>query len=162
MKQRTSAVQPTEAAPSVASRLRELWLGTAARYTVIALCALLINAILHESLTTTYVDTVRFFLFLPFSAILTLAAWVRRADKPSLGGRVCLHALLVLGGFYLCLYLPYQLKSKPSGQQVLMLVLLAVVLYAIALVIYLLCTRRSRVAAQEAVPYESQFKRRND
>lgn len=164
MNKRTPAAPATAspATPTLTEHLRSLWLGSAARYTVLTLIALLINAMAHDSLTDTYVDTVRFFLLLPFAAFLTLAAWVRRSDKLSGGARVCLHFLLSMGSFYLCVYLPYQVQSKPSGQQVLMLVLLAIILYGIGMAIYLFCTRRRRVAVREAVPYESQFKHRND
>ncbi len=164
MSKRTPAAQasPKANAPTTISRLRDLWLGTAARYTVIAICALFIGAISHESLAVAYVDALRFLLFLPFSVILTLAAWVRRSDKLSAGARIGLHPLLTLSGFYLCLYLPYQVQSKPSGQQVLLIVLLAILLYGIVMALYLVTTRRSRVAKRETVPYESQFKRSRD
>ena len=91
--------------------IRSLWLGTCARYTVLCLILLVTSAIASDSLTVTYVDTVRFFLLLPFGISLTLAAWVRRSDKLSTGAKVGLHALATLGGFYLFCYLPYQVRT---------------------------------------------------
>ena len=77
---------------------KDLWLGTCARYTVLCLILLLASAIASDSLTVTYVDTVRFILLLPLGLCLTLAAWVRRSDKLSAGAKVGLHALVAVFG----------------------------------------------------------------
>ena len=89
---------------SALTLVKDLWLGTCARYTVLCLILLLISAVIADSLTVTYVDTVRFILLLPLGLCLTLAAWVRRSDKLSAGAKVGLHSLAVLGGFYLFCY----------------------------------------------------------
>lgn len=137
--------------------LKELWLGTCARFTVLCLILLVTSSIASASLTVTYVDTVRFFLLLPFGLCLTLSAWVRRSDKLTSGGKVALHALSTLGGFYLFCYLPYQLRTKPSGMQVLIILLLVVILYAIVMAVYAAVTRKARRKALEEIPYESQY-----
>ncbi len=157
MNKRSPQAQNNETSPAPRSRLLDLWLGTCARYTVITLLALLISAILHDSMTHTYVDAGRFFLFLPFSCALTLAAWVRRSSALSGGARLALHPALALGGFYLCLYLPYQIETKPSGQQILLILLLAAIVYLTVMGVYLLCTRRSRQKSINDTPYTSQF-----
>ena len=138
---------------------KNLWLGTCARYTVLCLILLLASAIASDSLTVTYVDTVSFFLQLPFGFCLTLAAWVRRSDKLSTGVKVGLHALATLGGFYLCGYLPYQLRTKPSGMQVLVILLTAVILYAIVMGIFAAVTAKSRQKKIDAQPYESRYRK---
>ena len=138
---------------------KNLWLGTCARYTVLCLILLLASAIASDSLTVTYVDTVSFFLQLPFGFCLTLAAWVRRSDKLSAGVKVGLHALATLGGFYLCGYLPYQLRTKPSGMQVLVIQLLAAILYGITMAIVAAVTAKTRQKKLDEVPYESQFRK---
>ncbi len=143
--------------PSLLAPVKALWLGTCARYTVLTLVALLVNALISESLTKTYVDTIHFFLFLPFSLCLTLAALVRRSDKLSKGWRVLLHPLLFFGGFYLCLYLPYQIETRPTGGQVLIILTLVLLLYATAMGIYLLATSKQRRKKEEETPYKSLF-----
>ena len=165
MNQRPSKAQQTKkdpaavevSAPASASLPRALWQGTCIRYTLLCLCLLLISAILADSLTVTYVDTVRFFLLLPFALCLTLATHVRRSDKLSGGVKGVLHPLLSLGGFYLTCYLPYQISTKPSGSQVLMILLLAAALYALGMGIFTLVTRKFRQKKLDDTPYVSQF-----
>ena len=111
------------------SLLRELWLGTCARYTVLCLLLLFISAIAAGSLTTTYVDTVRFFLLLPFALCITLATRTRRSDK---------------------------LSTKPSGQQILLILLLTALLYGAGMAVICLVSRTRRRTANDT-PYVSQF-----
>ena len=158
-KDQNTQVAPPAEAPSVTSSLKSLWLGTCARYTVLCLVLLVTSAIASESLTVTYVDTLRFFLLLPFGLCLTLAAWVRRSDKLSAGAKVGLHSLAVLGGFYLFCYLPYQLRTKPSGMQVLVILLLAAIFYGITMAIVAAVTAKTRQKKLDEVPYESQFRK---
>ena len=139
------------------SLLRELWLGTCSRYTVLCLCLLIISAIASASLTVTYVDTLRFFLLLPFALCITLAARIRRADKLSTAAKCTLHPLLFLGGFYLCCYLPFQISTKPSGGQILLILCLAVLLYGVGMLILWLATRKHRQNVIDSTPYVSQF-----
>ena len=138
---------------------KNLWLGTCARYTVLCLILLLASAIASDSLTVTYVDTVSFLLQLPFGLCLTLAAWVRRSDKLSTGAKVGLHALATMGGFYLFCYLPYQLRTKPSGMQVFIILLVAVILYGITMAIVAAVTAKTRQKKLDEIPYESQFRK---
>jgi hypothetical protein len=107
----------------------------------------------------TYVDTVRFILLLPLGLCLTLAAWARRSDKLSAGAKVGLHALATLGGFYLFGYLPYQIRTKPTGMQILIILLLAVILYAAAMGIFAAVTAGRRQKKVNDTPYESQFRK---
>ena len=151
------AQNTVEELPAPITRLRELWLGTCARFTVLCLILLVTSAVASDSLTITYVDTVRFFLLLPFGLCLTLSAWVRRSEKLSAGAKVGLHALSTLGGFYLFCYLPYQVRTKPSGMQVLIILLLVVLLYALVMGIVAAVTRKARRKELEEAPYESQF-----
>lgn len=151
---KAEAAVPT-AAP--ASPIRSLWLGTCARYTVLCLILLVTSAIASDSLTVTYVDTVRFFLLLPFGLTLTLAAWVRRSPKLGAGAKVGLHALATLGGFYLFCYLPYQVRTKPVGMQVLIILLLVVALYALVMGVYAAVTAKTRRRRVDDTPYEKQF-----
>ena len=147
------------AAADPRATLRALWLGTCARYTILCLILLVTSAIASDSLTVTYVDTVRFFLLLPFGLCLTLAAKVRSSDKLSAGAKVGLHALAALGGFYLFCYLPYQVRTKPSGMQVLIILLLVAVLYAAVMGAYAAVTAKSRRKKIDDTPYESQFRK---
>ena len=160
MNKPTREVQNTtigEATPKAC--LKSLWLGTCSRFTLLCLFMLVTSAIASDSLTITYVDTVRFFLLLPFGLCLTLAAWVRRSPRPSSGAKVGLHALATLGGFYLFCYLPYQVRTKPSGMQILIILLLAVILYALIMGVYAAVTAKSRQRKRDDVPYESQFRK---
>lgn len=139
------------------SLLRSLWLGTCARYTLLCLILLVTSSIAADSLTLTYVDSVRFFLLLPFGLCLTLAAMTRRSATLSTGAKCALHPLITLGGFYVFCYLPYQLRTKPSGMQILIILLLVIILYATVMAIYAAAvSKRNRKKAEET-PYESQF-----
>ena len=142
---------------SPVARLNSLWLGTCARFTLLCLFMLVTSAIASDSLTITYVDTVRFFLLLPFGLCLTLAAGVRRSAKLSSGAKVGLHALCTLGGFYLFGYLPYQVRTKPSGMQILLILLTATLVYALVMGIYAAITAKTRQKKRDETPYESQF-----
>lgn len=161
-KQAVSDTAPAEtpAAPSPAALLRDLWLGSCARFTVLCLILLVTSSIAADSLTINYVDTVHFFLLLPFGLCLTLAAWVRRSDKLSAGAKCGLHPLAFLGGFYFFCYLPYQLRTEPSAMQVLIILLLVVLLYAITMGIYAAVTVKLRRKKLDDTPYESQYRKK--
>ncbi len=157
-KAKNKQTEPTApAAPSTAAVLRDLWLGTCARYTVLCLILLVTSAIASASLTITYVDSVRFFLLLPFGLCLTLAAWVRKSDKLSAGAKCALHPLTFLSSFYLFCYLPYQIRTNPSGMQVLIILLLVALIYAIAMGIYAAVHAKMRQKKIDDTPYESRF-----
>jgi hypothetical protein len=68
-----------------------------------------------------------------------------------------LHPVLTLGGFYLCCYLPYQVSTKPSGAQILLVLLLVGILYAVAMGIYLAIAYALRGKKNENAEYVSQF-----
>ena len=139
--------------------IRNLWLGTCARYTVLCLILLITSAIASDSLTVTYVDTVRFFLLLPFGLTLTLAAKARTSATLSAGVKLGLHALATLGGFYLFCYLPYQVRTKPSGMQVLIILLLVLILYVIGAGVYAIVSATAGQKKIDDTPYESQFRK---
>lgn len=149
--------ETVQAPPRALARLREIWMGSCARYTVLCLILLVTSSIASDSLTITYVDTVRFFLLLPFGVCLTLAAWARRSDKLPAGAKVGLHALSTLGGFYLFCYLPYQLRTKPTGMQVFIILLAVMLLYAVVMGVYAAVSAKARRKKLDDIPYESQF-----
>ena len=144
---------------ALSSRLRSLWRGTCSRFTLLCLFMLITSAIASDSLTITYVDTVRFFLLLPFGLCLTLAAGVRRSATLGSGAKVGLHALCTLGGFYLCCYLPYQVRTQPSGMQIFIALLAAAIVYGLIMGIYAAATAKSRQKKRDETPYESQFRK---
>lgn len=145
--------------PSPLHRLRDLWLGSCARYTVLCLLMMVISAIASDSITVTYIEPVRFFLLLPFALFLTLAAWSRRAERLPKGAKLALHPILVMGGFYLFCYLPFQISSKPSPQQILILLMLALLVYALSMGILLAISHALRRKKTEDTPYVSQYDR---
>lgn len=149
----------TQQDTSPAQILQGLWFGTCARYTVLCLALLTISAILSDSATVTYIEPVRFFLLLPFGFFVTLAARVRNGEKLPTGAKLALHPILVLGGFYLCCYLPFQITSKPAAQQVFLFLLLAVLLYGLFMGIFLLILRCIKRKKMEDTPYVSQYSR---
>ena len=158
MNKRPTEVQniPDTAAPA-SSLPKDLWLGSCARYTVLCMLLLLISTLLAESPSAVYVDPIRFALLLPFALCLTGATMLRRTDKLSRGAKCALHPLAVLGGFYTFGYLPFQLRSKPSGQQILLFLLLAALVYGLAMGIYCLITHSLGRKKSEDTPYVSQF-----
>ena len=160
MNKQPTNTQTRQAVPPL-TRLRDLWLSSCARYTVLCLLMMVVSAILSDSLTVTYIEPVRFFLLLPFAFFLTLAARTRRAEKMSTGAKCLLHPILVMGGFYLCCYLPFQIVSKPSGQQILILVILALLVYGICMGIFLAVSRTLGRKKTDDTPYVSQYNLKN-
>ncbi len=136
---------------------RRLVQGTCLRYTVITLASLLVGLLMGGIETNAFVDPLRLFLFLPFSLALTTATEIRKAPRLPTGARITLHPLCTLGGFYLFCYLPYQITGKPTGRQVLMMLLLAAVVYGVVMGIFLACTRRARQKKIDESTYTSQF-----
>ena len=63
----------------------------------------------------------------------------------------------MLGGFYLSVYLPYQLTVRPTGQQILLLLMLVLVIYVITVVIYVVARGSARQKRVDETPYVSQF-----
>ncbi len=143
-------------APAPVSYVRRLVSGTCVRYTAISTMAILINLILGDT-EGAYIDPLRFLLFLPFALCLALATAVRKTEKMPTAGKLVLHPVLSLGGFYLCLYLPFQIRTSPTGTQILLLLLLSALVYGLLMVIIALCTRRARRRQIEEKPYVSQF-----
>ena len=136
---------------------RELWTGTCIRYTLLCLLLLFISACTFDAETPTYVDPLRFFLLLPFACLLTVAAKTRRSDKLTTGVKCILHPILSLGGFYICCYLPFQVSTKPSGAQVLLMLLLAALVYGLIMTAVCLITASHRRKQTEETPYVSQY-----
>jgi hypothetical protein len=159
MKQQAPRTQSDVARTSNFS-VKELLTGMCVRYTVFCMVILLISSLMGGSTKDTVVVTARFFLLLPLSLCLTLAALVRRSH---LGTpiKAILHPMLSLGGLYLCGYLPYQVSAKPTGEQVLAILLLALIIYAITAVIYLMVTRKKRQRMIDDTPYEGVFTSQN-
>lgn len=150
---------------SPATLLRNLWLGSCARYTVLCLILLpvsLVTSLASDTTNAAYIDPARFLLLLPFAICLTLAAWVRRSATMTTGAKCTLHPILVLGGFYVCGYLPFQISTKPSGQQILLILLLAALLYTLFMGLFCLITRGVRRKQVEDAPYVSQYSRQNN
>lgn len=158
-KQPCKAQNINSGSDSPVARLRSLWRGTCTRFTLLCLFMLVTSAIASDSLTITYVDTVHFFLLLPFGLCLALAAGVRRSPKLGSGAKVGLHTLCTLGGFYLFGYLPYQVRTKPSGMQILLILLAATLVYALVMGIYAAATAKTRQKKRNEIPYESQFRK---
>jgi len=156
MKQQAPRTQSDTANASIFS-IKELLSGMCVRYTVLCMAILLITLLMSDSLKDTVVDTARFFLLLPLALCLTLAALVRRS-RLGTPIKAILHPALSLGGLYLCGYLPYQVTVKPTGEQVLAILLLALVIYAVTAAIYLAVTHKKRQKTIDDTPYESVFK----
>ncbi len=125
-------------------------------YTGISVFVLLVNVLLAGN-ERSYVDPMSFLLFLPFALAMAAAGLVRRADTLPSAARVTLHPVLVLGGFYLCIYLPYQIEKKPTAGQMLAIFVLAAVVYGVAVAVLALMDRRTRQKTIDDTPYQSQF-----
>lgn len=161
MNKRPLETQNKQEAPLPTTTLpRELWTGTCVRYTLLCLILLLISAFTFDAETPTYVDPLRFFLLLPFACLLTIAAKTRRADKLATGVKCILHPILSLGGFYICCYLPFQVSTKPSGAQVLLMLLLAALVYGLIMAAVCLVAGSRRRKQTEEAPYVSQYSKK--
>ncbi len=153
--------QKKQPAPAPAPRSKTEGLSSLLRctcmwYTAISVFVLLVNVLLSGN-ERAYVDPLSFLLFLPFALAMAAAGMVRRADGLTTTARVILHPLLVLGGFYLCIYLPYQIEKKPTAGQMLAIFVLAAVLYGAVVTVLFLIRRRIRQKAIDDTPYTSQF-----
>ncbi len=152
---------PTSAPKETGSHpLSTLLHRTCAWYTGISAFVLLFN-VLFPANDSGYVRAVNFLLFLPFALALAAGSMVRKADKLSTAVRVLLHPLCVLGGFYLCIYLPYQLDKKPTAAQMLAVFVLVAVAYGIAVGILCALSRRTAQKKSAETPYVSQFGHRS-
>ena len=162
MNKQPSSIQNKQEPPhlDVPALLRELWLGTCARYTVLCLGLLIISSLIADESGVTYVDTLRFALLLPFSFFLTLATKTRRAPTLATGAKCALHPALVLGGFYLCCYLPFQIRSNPAGQQILLFLILSALVYGLFMGIFCLISYLLNRKKTENSPYVSQYGRK--
>lgn len=140
---------------------KEIWLGTCARYAVLTLVILFFGMLTSDSLSVTYVDTVSFFLLLPLGLCLTLATRLRKTNALRTVAKYILHPLLVLGGGYLCFYLPYQIRNKPTGSQTLIMILLGVILYIAVMSVVLLVSHKARQKKIDDTPYVSQYGNRS-
>lgn len=89
------------------------------------------------------VSALRVYLLFPMALCFAGAGLVRLSGL-KFGVRLTLHALLSLGGFWLFGYLPFLIKNKSGGAQVLLMTLCSLLVYVIALVILLAVKRRGR------------------
>lgn len=155
--------QNMQKASSPAALARRMALGTCVRYTLILAGVLLVHALSTAFALTNnpYIATSLLWLLLPYSLLLTAATAVRKADKLSVGLRVFLHPVLTLGGFYLCVYLPYQIEWTPTGQATLIVLVTAAIIYAAVMAAILLITRKKSRKTQEQTPYVSRFGDKN-
>lgn len=162
MNKRPSETQNKQEGTSsrAAALVRELWLGTCARFTVLCLGLLLISTLVSDTEGVAYVDNLRFALLLPFSFFLMLAAKTRRADRLATGAKCALHPILVLGGFYLCCYLPFQIRSNAAAQQILLFLLLSALVYGLCMGIFCLISHLIRRKKADDTPYVSQYSRK--
>jgi hypothetical protein len=134
--------------------MKDLWLGSCARFTVLCVSLLLLSLMMGDSLT---VAPSRFLLLFPFAVFLKGATATRRTHQLTVAMKCVLHPVLTLGGFYLCCYLPYQVSTKPSGAQILLVLLLVGILYAVVMGIYLAIAYALRGKKNENAEYVSQF-----
>ncbi len=128
-------------------------------YTAISLSVFLIQLILFGNQQG--VRALSFLLFLPFAACIALAGLLRTADKLPMWGKLLLHPLLTLGGFYLCVYLPARIHWQPTPSMTLVIPILSTVVYGTSVTVILLVSRRKRQKTVDTTPYESQFKPRS-
>ena len=70
-KDKNKQAEANEATVPYSTLLRDIWLGTCARFTILCLILLTTSSIASASLSINYVDTVHFFLLLPFGLCLT-------------------------------------------------------------------------------------------
>ena len=120
-----------------------------------ALCAflLLLNVTIWQ---TNGIPPMRYLLLLPLSLCLS-AARNGRLSQLSRGARYTLHPLFVLGGFYLFGFLPYQIQSHARAATVLVVMILAALVYGLAVGIFALTHHAKEQKKTKDTPYESQF-----
>lgn len=132
--------------------------GTCMWFTVMFLLLTCVGAVTTGSFDMNYIHTVRYILLIPYALLLTLAGMARTSSLPG-PARGVLHFVCAVGGFWLCVYLPYQLEVKPLPRNILIIMLLVSILWFIGFFIRLGVVRRRQRRAVEDQPYESQFKK---
>lgn len=128
-----------------------LWNGTC-RYFTLFCVILLILAFFNVFGSS--VPPIRFLLLLPMAATVASANAIFSLTDWSAGVRHVLHMILCLLGFYLFVCLPVQISS---GGSTFVMFVLAILLYAIGLAVYLIVGHARKNKKTESVPYESQF-----
>ena len=99
--------------------------------------------------------TASYFLILAFCAFFAAANVLFTHAKCSTFWRVVLHAVLTLGGFYLCILLRYSDIGTPS-ESVTVLTVLTTLVYGISMGAFL-AVRHSKQRKLEAKRYQSVF-----
>lgn len=132
--------------------------GTCFWFTIMFLILLCVGAVTTGSFDMNYIHTIRYLLLIPYAFCLTLAGMVRTSPLPG-PARGILHAVCSVGGFWLCVYLPYQLEAKPLARNTLIIMTLVLILWLIGFFIRLGIVRRRDRRAIEDKPYENQFKK---
>lgn len=152
---RSSNHQPAET--PAATLARTLLTRTCIYFTVLFLIFCAVAAV-SGNLDRQVFDQISFLLYIPFSFCLSLAAEARRSSLPT-AGKAVLHYAATVGGFWLFVFLRYQLVARPQAKWVLMIMLLVSVLWLIAFFIWLGVTRKQHRRAVEDKPYVNQFKK---
>jgi hypothetical protein len=134
-----------------------LWRQFCAIYTVSALLLLLSNLAMAGSLERTLINAGAFLLLFLFALLFAGANLLMGVVRIPYLARVLLHFVLVAGGGFCLLYLPYNAAAASSSK--LIILILMMLLYWIPMGIYLAVFRRFSAKAQraDAEPYRSVY-----
>ena len=121
-------------------------------YTVVAFSAAMLFCLIGKM---TSFAVVSYFLILAFCAFFALANVLFAKLKISVWWRTLIHAVLTLGGFYLCIYTRYA-DIGTSNDKLVLFVVLITLLYAVCFGIFL-AIRYARLRKTEQKQYQRVF-----
>ena len=133
---------------STLEKAKYIFLWSSAYFTVITLLLLISQALE----TDTYAAPLKFLLIYPFALVMAFGNLVIKSPTLKLGGKTMLHCLMTIGSAYLFLILP----SQGSANAFVVLLVFALVYFAIATPI-LIVKKRKLKKAEEAIPYQPMF-----
>lgn len=125
-----------------------IFLWSSAYFTAITLLLLISQALEPD----TYVAPLKFLLIYPFALVMALGNLVLKAPSMKLGAKTLLHCLMTIGSAYLFLILP----SRGAANAFVVLLVFALIYFAIATPILIVIKRKLK-KAEETAPYQPMF-----
>lgn len=135
----------------------QMWLLRAcAWYTVLTALILIIDLVAGGA-DDTALQPLQCLLLFPLGLCLSGASIVRRTSSMPGYAHVLCHALLTIGGIFLCGFLPYILRQDRNPMVVPVCLLVSMVLWGIVFAVQSIRAHRREAKTRDTQPYRSQF-----
>ena len=129
-------------------------------YTGICVFMILLQTAVRGSFADTAINSLQFFMFLPFSFALSLGNMCYRKISHSAPKRYLAHFVCFAIGFSVGIYMPYAIISKPSSANTFVVFLLCFAVYGIVILIHALIVGTKTKSQKQNVSYVNQFKKK--